>query len=95
MHTTHPRRKPTLSAAAMAVAAGLAFATFGALPGPAFAAELEIDAVNKMDHAAFTEALGGIFETINERGELILRDSNGERQAIAAGDIFPLNAKAN
>jgi biotin-(acetyl-CoA carboxylase) ligase len=39
--------------------------------------------------------LGGIFETINERGELILRGGNGERQTISAGDVFPLNAKAN
>jgi BirA family biotin operon repressor/biotin-[acetyl-CoA-carboxylase] ligase len=39
--------------------------------------------------------LGGIFETINERGELILRDNDGGRQTISAGDIFPLNAKAN
>ncbi len=39
--------------------------------------------------------LGGIFETINERGELILRGNDGERQAISAGDVFPLSAKAN
>ena len=39
--------------------------------------------------------LGGIFETIDERGELILRGNDGERQTISAGDIFPLNAKAN
>jgi 2-oxo-4-hydroxy-4-carboxy-5-ureidoimidazoline decarboxylase len=45
---------------------GLAAAlVLGALTAPstrAHAAELGLDAVNKMDHAAFTEALGGIFE---------------------------------
>jgi 2-oxo-4-hydroxy-4-carboxy-5-ureidoimidazoline decarboxylase len=55
------RQKPHPTAGAV-LAAGLALATFGTLMAPASAAELDIGAVNKMDHAAFTEALGGIFE---------------------------------
>lgn len=50
---------------------------------------------NGIEVRLLDRTLGGIFETINERGELILRDGNGERQTISAGDIFPLNAKAN
>jgi BirA family biotin operon repressor/biotin-[acetyl-CoA-carboxylase] ligase len=39
--------------------------------------------------------LGGIFESINEQGELVLRRPDGERQAISAGDVFPLNANVS
>jgi 2-oxo-4-hydroxy-4-carboxy-5-ureidoimidazoline decarboxylase len=45
----------------IALAAALAFALTAVTPR-ADAAELDVEAVNKMDHAAFTEALGGIFE---------------------------------
>jgi BirA family biotin operon repressor/biotin-[acetyl-CoA-carboxylase] ligase len=38
--------------------------------------------------------LNGIFESINEQGELVLRRPDGQLQAISAGDIFSLNAKA-
>jgi BirA family biotin operon repressor/biotin-[acetyl-CoA-carboxylase] ligase len=39
------------------------------------------------------ETLRGTFESINERGELVLlRD--GTRHAISAGDVFPINVKA-
>jgi 2-oxo-4-hydroxy-4-carboxy-5-ureidoimidazoline decarboxylase len=54
------RRNALLSGIGLAAALVL-----GALTAPstrAHAAELDLDAVNKMDHAAFTEALGGIFE---------------------------------
>jgi 2-oxo-4-hydroxy-4-carboxy-5-ureidoimidazoline decarboxylase len=47
------------SATALVVAAGL---LLGTLHGWAHAAELDVEAVNKMDQTAFTEALGGIFE---------------------------------
>jgi 2-oxo-4-hydroxy-4-carboxy-5-ureidoimidazoline decarboxylase len=46
----------------IALAAALALGALAAAPLPADAAELDLDAVNKMDQAAFTEALGGIFE---------------------------------
>ena len=46
----------------IAFAAALALGVLTAAPLPANAAELELDAVNKMDQAAFTQALGGIFE---------------------------------
>ena len=36
--------------------------------------------------------LGGIFESINEQGALILRRKGGGREIISAGDVFPLNA---
>jgi BirA family biotin operon repressor/biotin-[acetyl-CoA-carboxylase] ligase len=36
--------------------------------------------------------LGGIFESINEQGALILRREGGGREIISAGDVFPLNA---
>lgn len=57
MNTTHSNRRTLLSG--LVVAAGL---FLGTLPSQAYAAELEVEAVNKMDQAAFTEALGGIFE---------------------------------
>jgi 2-oxo-4-hydroxy-4-carboxy-5-ureidoimidazoline decarboxylase len=61
--TTHKQsRRRLLSATGLAVAAGLVLGTLGVPPGRAHAAELDLAAVNKMDHAAFTEALGGIFE---------------------------------
>ncbi len=37
------------------------------------------------------ETLSGIFESINEEGALLLRRPDGERIAVAAGDVFPLN----
>lgn len=40
------------------------------------------------------ERLNGIFETMNEQGELVLRRDDGAQQAISAGDVFPLNARA-
>lgn len=60
MRTTDRQRKRPLTAIALAV--GLAVAVLGILPTPAGAAELDVATVNKMDQAAFTEALGGIFE---------------------------------
>lgn len=59
MNTTHANRRKLPSATSLVVAAGL---LLGTLPGWAHAAELDVSAVNKMDQAAFTEALGGIFE---------------------------------
>jgi BirA family biotin operon repressor/biotin-[acetyl-CoA-carboxylase] ligase len=41
------------------------------------------------------ETLGGIFESVNEAGELVLRRAGGERRTISAGDVFPLNPRAN
>jgi BirA family biotin operon repressor/biotin-[acetyl-CoA-carboxylase] ligase len=38
------------------------------------------------------QTLSGIFESINEEGALLLRRPDGERIAVAAGDVFPLNA---
>lgn len=35
----------------------------------------------------------GIFESIDEQGALILRKSNGERETISAGDVFPVAAR--
>jgi BirA family biotin operon repressor/biotin-[acetyl-CoA-carboxylase] ligase len=40
------------------------------------------------------ETLRGIFETMNEQGELVLLRDSG-RQAISAGDVFPINVKAD
>src|SRR5262249_35970867 len=34
----------------------------------------------------------GIFETIDDEGRLILRRSDGTREMIAAGDVFPVVA---
>lgn len=47
---------------AFVVAVGLALAALGPRTGSLAAAELDVATVNKMDQAAFTEALGGIFE---------------------------------
>jgi 2-oxo-4-hydroxy-4-carboxy-5-ureidoimidazoline decarboxylase len=58
MSSTSPQR----TTLALAVAAGLALAALGLWPAPSAAAELDVAVVNKMDQAAFTEALGGIFE---------------------------------
>lgn len=52
------RRKIPL-AIGLIVAVGL---FLGTLPGWAYAADLDVEAVNRMDQAAFTEALGSIFE---------------------------------
>lgn len=38
------------------------------------------------------QTLSGIFESINEEGALLLQRPNGERIAVAAGDVFPLSA---
>jgi BirA family biotin operon repressor/biotin-[acetyl-CoA-carboxylase] ligase len=38
------------------------------------------------------QTLSGIFESINEDGALLLRRPDGGRIAVAAGDVFPLNA---
>ncbi|HVT55176.1 MAG TPA: biotin--[acetyl-CoA-carboxylase] ligase [Xanthobacteraceae bacterium] len=40
------------------------------------------------------ETLRGTFESMNEQGELVLL-RNGARQAISAGDVFPIDMKAN
>lgn len=60
MPTTHPNRRKFLSVTGLALIASLALA--GAPANRALAAELDLATVNKMDQAAFTEALGGIFE---------------------------------
>ena len=54
------RSRRNALAAGVALAAALAFGASATTR--AYAAELDLDAVNKMDRAAFTEALGGIFE---------------------------------
>ena len=59
MNAIQSSRRQLPSVTGLVVAAGL---LLGTLPGWAHAAELDVEAVNKMDHAAFTEALGGIFE---------------------------------
>lgn len=38
------------------------------------------------------QTLSGIFESVNEEGSLLLRRPDGERIAVAAGDVFPLSA---
>jgi BirA family biotin operon repressor/biotin-[acetyl-CoA-carboxylase] ligase len=38
--------------------------------------------------------LNGTFEAIDEQGALVLRLSDGTREAISAGDVFPLAARA-
>jgi BirA family biotin operon repressor/biotin-[acetyl-CoA-carboxylase] ligase len=38
------------------------------------------------------QTLSGIFESVNEEGALLLRRPDGERIAVAAGDVFPLSA---
>ena len=62
MIPTNPNRQHLLTATGLLLAGGLALSTMGALSGRAHAAELELETVNKMDHAAFTKSLGGIFE---------------------------------
>jgi 2-oxo-4-hydroxy-4-carboxy-5-ureidoimidazoline decarboxylase len=59
MQANPSKQKKLPSATGLVLAAGIFLA---ALPGQAAAAELDLAAVNKMDRAAFTEALGGIFE---------------------------------
>jgi 2-oxo-4-hydroxy-4-carboxy-5-ureidoimidazoline decarboxylase len=48
--------------AGIAIATALALGALTTATSRADAAELELDAVNKMDQPAFTQALGGIFE---------------------------------
>jgi 2-oxo-4-hydroxy-4-carboxy-5-ureidoimidazoline decarboxylase len=62
MIPTNPNRQHLLTATGLLLAGGLALSAMGALSGRAHAAELELETVNKMDHAAFTKSLGGIFE---------------------------------
>jgi 2-oxo-4-hydroxy-4-carboxy-5-ureidoimidazoline decarboxylase len=61
MDVTVRRRRNTL-AAGVALAAALAFGASATAPTRAYAAELDLAAVNGMDRGAFTQALGGIFE---------------------------------
>ena len=39
-----------------------------------------------------TATLTGTFEALDERGHLLLRLADGAREAIAAGDVFPLHS---
>jgi 2-oxo-4-hydroxy-4-carboxy-5-ureidoimidazoline decarboxylase len=62
MRTTTRKNPGHARATGIALAAALALGALTAAPPRACAAELELEAVNKMDQAAFTEALGDIFE---------------------------------
>jgi 2-oxo-4-hydroxy-4-carboxy-5-ureidoimidazoline decarboxylase len=61
MDVTVRSRRNTL-ATGVALAAALAFGAPATAPTRAYAAELDLAAVNVMDRGAFTQALGGVFE---------------------------------